>query len=249
VARTKRRFLQRRGLKRRKQRLTVTRIRNTNRMPLPERMMSTFVTDFVGVYSATSGGGANPTFVTVSANSIFAPFSTSDTLIGAGGSGIGGSTTTVKPSGYDILVQGNAYQNFTVYASSIRVNVTPQVTGDAVHVCLFPLSPGSGVPGSLVTAMKQPFCKYRFCSTTNPLGNYLSAYISIGPLCGLPKTVVTSSAALSGGVASRPVEECFWCIVTYTADGSSIASPIGVSYTVKHYAALWNCNYQGMASV
>lgn len=154
-------------------------------------------------------------------------------------SGITPNYATLDPVGINALLNGNLYQSYRVFASSINIRVANQDVNHQLEIAVIPSTVNvSGV--TMNTLVPQPGCKLMTC--TNSKTNILKHYCTSHKVFGITARAIKDdvSGQMDGSLSSGPSATWLWWVFAQTTDQQNSAANLILDISVTYYFECWN---------
>jgi len=204
-----------------------------NKLPLPPRFKTKF-TMFGKLVLASGFTNANGA---ISANELTAPFN--NTFMGMW-SNVNPAFATNQPTAMTTLLNANCYENYRVYASSIKLKI-PQIAAlDCCEVLTIPVTDINLTASEFRKLAQQPYSKW--ITTTNARQNFVKNYMTTHKIYGTTARAVQDdvSTNFQGNLGQAPFKTWFWYVFVQSSDLQNTTNDIVLDVQIDYYVELWN---------
>lgn len=194
-----------------------------------------------GIAVITTTGSTEQIFV---ANNLDSPAVTSSAWIAAAG----GNTH------YATIIQwGGFYQNFTVLANKIHVDMSNEEnasiianvypTTDAVPVVAVPIT-HTAANNDVLPYLQMPYARHKMLGVAGgQQRGQIKNYMTTNKIFGINKSKVVNendySASIANGVIAVPNKQWYWALAFFDSAGAVTNRKITVAVTMTAYVRLW----------
>lgn len=213
--------------------LAVTYMTN-GQNPFPRRYRTKLHSNFYGFIASGSATGR----YYVQLNSVFIPWG------GGGWPNPSTPLTTTTPAGYDLLLNGQLYNQCRVFGCKLLVEFLPQALTDTVQCTVTP-SLSASVPTSVATALPQPYTKSLLMSSSkmnSRNGSAISHYMSVAKLIGVKPQALEYdlSGQYTHAYNGDPATPLYFVVNWATPDAVNLATNLEYRVKATWYIECWN---------